>query len=363
VYLSDGQTPCSSFTAKVKPVSFDPVALELSNIGDSAPFSKDGQIFQSQDGSFDIPDLPDGIYTLSIVSEEQGEASLFGIEVIDSQYSPDLAVVLDGGGMIFGSIVSEDGRPLEGASAQLGEIVKETPADGIFEFRGLAADRYTIQIGHPDYAMKTVSNLDLSGEGDINLGKVSLTQGGSIEGRVLYSDGEGAVGYVIRVDTTDGTPLSRIAGSGGFMARTDNEGFFNLANLSGGRYRLTLCQTGAGREQVLPTSGRPVQSREISVKEGAVSEVEFVVDSGVQVFGTVQMAKQPLARSTIVLYPKFKTDIREFTSLTDKWGNYSFSGVPAGQYDAVVAEFSPEDARSVQLTVPDEPMFHHDFEF
>ena len=363
VYLSDGQTPCSNFTARVKPVSFDPVALNLSNIGDSAPFSEDGQIFQSPDGSFDIPDLPDGIYTLSIVSEEQGEATLFGVEVIDSQYAPDLAIVLDGGGIIFGTVVSEDGKPIEGASARLGEVVKETSSDGSFEFRGLAADRYAIQITHPDYAMKAVPNLNLSEGSDLNLGKVSLTQGGRIDGRVVYANGEGANGYVIRVDTSEGMPLSGIAGSRGYSARTDNEGYFTVAGLSGGKYRLTLCRTGSSGDQVLPKNGRPVQSHEFLLKDGAVFKPKLVVDEGVQVFGTVRMKKQPLARSTVVLYPKFKTSVREFTGLTDQWGNYSFPGVPAGQYDAVVAEFSPEDARTVQLTVPDKPMFHYDFNF
>jgi len=363
VFFSDGQTPCSQFTLQLKAVSSDPAAFELADLGKTGPFSDNGQVFQSQGGTFEIDGIPNGIYTLHAESENHGEASIFGVETSDMQEPPDLQIVLEGGQALIGTVFDPKGAFVEGATVRLGEVVKRTPLAGRFEFHGLSPDTYILVISHPDFAVKTIPDIVVQEGRDRNLGKIVLTGGGILEGQVKRSSGEGIGGYVIQLEPSDGPPASLEKESDRFLAGADGEGFFRFNRLSGGTYRLTLRQTEVSRDRAFSRYGRPVQSRQVGVTEGSATHVDLVVDEGVQLSGTVLVGGKPLARSTVVLYPRFKTDVEELVALTDQWGNYSFDGVPAGQYEAVVAEFSPDDARPVQLTVPEQPSLRHDFKF
>ena len=63
------------------------------------------------------------------------------------------------------------------------------------------------------------------------------------------------------------------------------------------------------------------------------------------------------------LYPKFQTHTQMFLTVTDGFGNFYFDGVPAGNYEAVIAEFSAEDSRPVPVSVPEQESYQHDFRF
>jgi hypothetical protein len=79
--------------------------------------------------------------------------------------------------------------------------------------------------------------------------------------------------------------------------------------------------------------------------------------------GRVTLGGKPLANSIIVLTPRFRSEVIEYTAATDYLGNYSFEGIPPGTYEAVVAEYSEETAKSATLTVPSQVTFEQNFDF
>jgi hypothetical protein len=337
--------------------------LSRQAIRSNPAFVDDGQSFQSADGYFDIPGLPNGFYTIHVTGGNSGEATIFGVQVADGQYPADLDIVLSGGGVIWGYTVDKENRPISGAKARLGEIEKTTDAEGAFAFEGLGPDRYTLVLSHKDYSPTTLYNLTLAEYGEIDLGYVTLSEGGSIDGRVRYKSGDGAGGYIVEVETPEGFPISSMEENENLLARADADGYFTIPKIAKGGYRLILRQTESSRDQLVSSYGRAIQSRLVTVNEGEATKVEFILDEGVEFYGTVHLKGEPLSRSTLALYPKFQSLTQMFLAVTDPWGNYHFVGVPAGNYEAVIAEFSGEDARPVPVSVPEQESYQHDFRF
>jgi hypothetical protein len=97
--------------------------------------------------------------------------------------------------------------------------------------------------------------------------------------------------------------------------------------------------------------------------ESESSNVEFVLNGGVQLKGKITVRGLPLSRSTFAIYPRVRSSAAEYFSITDQWGNYEFNGVTPGVYEAVAAEYSVEESHRTTFSVPDQAIYTRDFEF
>jgi hypothetical protein len=362
VFHSDGQTPATLFSVEAKAVSVP--GIGSTDIVSAFTAEPGPQVFHTPDGGFEIPGLPEGIYTLNFLSDEAGEAHLFGIEVGPQGNSAGLTVVLNAGGFMYGNVVDTKNLPIAGAKVHLGESVKETwPEDGGFEFGGLAPDTYALVVTHRDYPPAFVDNLVLQEGIDLDIGNIQMGGGGSIVGNVVFENGAGASDYTVQAEPENLMLMGALETST-FVAETDPAGYFALDNLSAGGYRLILREGsgfhyGPGSDPV----GTAVQTQTVQVADGEETPVQFVIGDGVRLSGTVLVNGQPLSRSSISLFPKFETPVTEYTALTDAFGRYSFQGIPPGTYEAIVAEFSEDAARNLNLNVPEQPEYQHDIRY
>ncbi|MCG3195921.1 MAG: hypothetical protein GHCLOJNM_00390 [bacterium] len=343
VYQVDGKTPCTKFTVQV--------------MGPPGGFYSSRQVL-SEDGTFEITELGDGVYTLHVRAEGQGEASLFSLEVVDGAGPTDIKVVLNGGGSIVGRALGPKGQPVPRAVAKVGRVECTLLPDGTFAFLGLPQDRYALVVRHKDYAPIVVPSIPVSAGGRADVGTLTFGNGGTISGRVRYSSGEGCGNRLLRAEPAISEFLADLLETP--STRTDGQGYFSFPRMAQGEYRLSV------RSEPGSLLGFSSQSKTVAVHDGQTSQVDFVLDEGVRVQGQVTVQGRPLARSTFVLYPRGGSSrgaAEEFVTVTDAAGNYLFEGVPAGNYEAVAAEFSPEDSRSASVTIPDQPVFEQNFSF
>lgn len=222
-------------------------------------------------------------------------------------------------------------------------------------------DRYALVVTHPDYASAIVPNIAVKEGIPTNVGVIQLSEGGSIEGYVRFKNGAGAADYVVHADPAGG--MTNPTNVDLFVTHTDDSGHFKLSDVALGQYRLQLRAASSGGSLAQSGYGHILQSRFVAVNEGQPTIVELTVDAGSRMSGKVTLGGKPMGGSTLVLYPRFRTEVTEFVTVTDHLGNYSYEGIPPGNYEAVAGEFSIDQAHRVALTVPDLPVFEQNFTF
>lgn len=354
VLQSDGKTPCRAFTVEAF------IEGGGAPVEGKAPAGKVSTRVQSEDGIFELTGLAPGQYTLNIQSEGQGEVST-AFEIIQGETPPDLNLVLNSGGSILGKVMGGDGKPASDATVGLGDLRRAVLPDGSFSFLGLPPDRYALVVTHPEYAPSIMPNIPVQEGKPANVGVIQLGKGGSIEGYVRYSNGSGAADYVVKA-----VPSSGMTNPGNvdlFITRTDDSGYYCLSDVGTGQYRLQLRSAANDGNLAQSGYGHILQSRFAAVNEGETTKADMVVDSGSRMSGKVTVGGKPLGGSTLVLYPRFRTEVTEFVTVTDRNGRYTFEGIPPGSYEAVAGEYSVEDSHSVTLTVPEQGAFEQNFSF
>lgn len=354
VFNSDGRTPCREFILE----AFSEAGG--SPIEGKTPGGRTTSRVQSEDGSFELSGLVTGQYILNVQAEGQGEVST-AFEIIPGEEPPDLKLVLNSGGSIVGKVVGKDGQPATDATVGLGDIRRAVLPDGSFTFLGLPPDRYAVVVTHPGYAPAIVPNIAVQDGVPANVGVIQLGEGGAIQGFVRFSNGAGAADYVVQAEPAGG--MTNPTHVDLFVTRTDDSGYYTLSDVALGQYRLLLRSPSSRGNLAQSGYGQVLQSRFVTVNEGAPSNVDITVDSGSRMSGKVTVGGKPLGGSTLVLYPRFRTEVTEFVTTTDRLGNYTFEGIPPGSYMAVAGEFSIDQSHSVTLTVPEVEDFEQNFTF
>ena len=354
VLNADGRTPCREFILE---------AFSESGVSPLAGKASGGSItsrVQSEDGSFELSGLAAGQYILNVQAEGQGEVST-AFEIIQGEEPPDLKLVMNSGGSIVGKVVGKDGQPATDATVGLGDIRRAVLPDGSFTFLGLPPDRYAVVVTHPGYAPAIAPNIAVQDGVPANVGVIQLGQGGAIQGFVRFSNGAGAADYVVQAEPSGG--MTNPTHVDLFVTRTDESGYYTLSDVALGQYRLLLRSPSSRGNLAHSGYGQILQSRFVSVNEGAPANVDMTVDAGSRMSGIVTVGGEPLGGSTLVLYPRFRTDVTEFVTVTDRLGNYTFEGIPPGSYEAVAGEYSIDRSHSVTLTVPEVADFEQNFTF
>jgi hypothetical protein len=146
----------------IRSLGFDPVArftVSARKVGGEGEMVARSEVRESKTGEFQIRDLPEGLYSVSVAGEGNQFAQRDGIEVRSGETTGGLIFELAGGARLAGTVVSSAGTPVAGAVVELilgGRLAARssrarTDEAGRFEFDGVTEGRHRVNVEHPGY--------------------------------------------------------------------------------------------------------------------------------------------------------------------------------------------------------------------
>lgn len=274
----------------------------------------------SADGRFTLDDVAEGTYVLVIAAPERASATVSAVRVTSGATTDVGRVRLGAGGVVRGSVSDATGAPVPGATLSVrgpgrlfGPVTPEATSDasGAFEVRGVPAGTVELNAAHPAFAGGRVVGLEVDPAKGPTEARVVLSRGGRVEGRVRMRDGTGIPGAKVGV-----VPLPR-GGAPSFpdsgALTTASDGSFLAERIPSGP-ALVMLMSGVGQMLEMLES---VQQREIQVREGETTSVEFA-SREILVTGRVTRSGAPL--------PNVRVRLRGDRVFL---GSFSAPGVPA----------------------------------
>jgi protocatechuate 3,4-dioxygenase beta subunit len=292
------------------------------------------QTFQSDDGSFELTDVPPGKWTVRATAAGYRSAEVSGVEVGEGETKDGVNLSLKKGGSLAGRVVDPRGtavanasvswHPSESQGGGMGAMVARmmgggtggstsTDADGHFQFDGLPGGRATVTASHPDY-------LDASREVDPSkdsAADLTLGTGASISGNVVGTDGRSGVPGALVQLNEEGDSGGGFGGGNSESTRTDGGGGFLFDHLAAGRYKLTTSGN----------TGVSVAKDVVVAENQQMSGVLVQMATGALLHGTV--SGLPAGQLGGVRVVASATNYSDATQ-TDDSGGYSLHDVPSG---------------------------------
>ncbi len=331
------------------------------------------QTFQSDDGSFELTDVPPGKWTIRGATAGYRSAEASGIEVGEGETKEGVVLSLKKGGGLSGRVIDPRGaavanasvtwHPAETGGGPMGAAMARmmgagggggsttSDADGHFQFDGLPDARVTVTASHPDY-LEATRDIDPSKETAVDL---SLGTGASISGTVVGRDGRSAVpGALVQLNeegSSGGGFGAGGFGGGGESTRTDGSGNFLFEHLTGGRFKL-IASGNTGKST----------AKEVVVAENQrVDGVLVEMATGTTVHGTVSgLPAGQLGGVRIIASGKDYSD----SAQTDDGGTFVLHDVPAGVVHLQAAtSFLAGRSTGKTFEVPDGGDFQADIAF
>ncbi|MEW5813707.1 MAG: carboxypeptidase regulatory-like domain-containing protein, partial [Actinomycetota bacterium] len=196
-------------------------------------------------GEFQFEQVPLGLFTLEALNPRTNQVGgTAGGNLLDG-VTPDVTILMQGGGTIRGRVVGPDGLPRAGIVVYIEGTALNTitPASGEFEFTEIPPGQYTVTAADMESKRKVSSPVSIAAEGQVM--RVSLVfvpeaeiRRGGVSGRVFFADGTPAVRQqIILFDR-----WYRIRGS----VRTNDIGGFAFQNLEEGGYGLVSIKGSDG---------------------------------------------------------------------------------------------------------------------
>jgi len=258
--------------ATVQLVGAGPGAMNCRRLPDQEPRAVTAKDFAGD--VLKLADLPDGEFVL-IVDSPMFAKSLSVPFKLPSNEEAEIVVVLGRGGVLDGSVVGKDGKPLAGAvvrtrngnlahagpmAAILANMVVDpttatsatTAADGTFRLERLARGKYQLVVEHPEFVPAEV-DAEVTGDDPKKVPAVQLQDGVLITGRVLRG-GQPVPGVDVMFQSEDASELKDPAQAmriKTYKLKTDDKGDFRLpARVPVGKgYVLMAAEPGAPLEQ------------------------------------------------------------------------------------------------------------------
>ncbi len=309
-------------------------------------FGNEGRSFHSEDGSFELSDVPPGKWSIRAEAAGYRPADVSAVELAPGEVKEGIVLSLKVGGKLSGRVIdgargnsianaSVSWRP-SGTGGPVGFILGSgsdrqvsTDADGKFAIEGLPEGKIHLEASHPDYLE---ASLDVDPDQQVTA-DISLGSGATISGSVVTSDGRTpASGARVGLDAQ-----GEAGRFGSESATADGSGGFLFEHLRAGRYQLTA-QDNAGT----------APAREVTLTDG--QRMDGVL---------LQIAGGALLRGTVTGLPADKLGgLRVFASgsayndgaTTDDQGHFTIPDVPAGVL-RVTAATALGQGRTAQATV------------
>ncbi|MEM7158959.1 MAG: carboxypeptidase regulatory-like domain-containing protein [Myxococcota bacterium] len=200
------------------------------------------------DGSFELFDLPPGKYRVE--ARLSPYAPVWASNIATDSHG--LVLQLAGGGTITGTLRTEDGEVVPGATVaalrHVGPLLR-TPqgqttifdADGEFRLDGLPPGTYDVAGGAADHSMAWARGVEL-GSGTVEL-ELVLPAGGQIQGVVRDASGSGPIASA-RVEVERGLAAGPSVAPLRSSAVTDDRGAFTIRGVEPGRHSVHVSALG-----------------------------------------------------------------------------------------------------------------------
>jgi hypothetical protein len=267
------------------------------------------------DGSFLIPFVDAGTYEIQIVGFVSATSQL----VVGDDGLNNVELVVTEAGTISGRVVNSAGAPLPGLLVTaIGDDnishLAETAADGTYVIDSLPAGNYEVDAGGDTLSESTISNVAVSSGGRTGNVNLLLQDTATISGTVLGPDGP-ISGATVSAATDDGI---------GSSTTTDDSGHYTVTGLSTGIYVLTASAPDLATSEI----------SSLNLAAGtSLNGQNFSLAVGGTVTGQILIAGTATSISDVVLM--LTGSAGTFSGVTDANGQFSVTGLPAGNYDLV----------------------------
>jgi uncharacterized GH25 family protein len=259
------------------------------------------------------------------------------------------AVVVDPNGKPVSSFTvqpSPKGQASEDARKRLGPKTFGTSTDGSFQYDGIPAGVYTINIRSPNYAVFTFDDVQV-GTKVTDLGRAVLQEGGALAGVVVDHDGQPVNGATVRVlgglvrfNNPTSSGAGRSPGDQSVVV-TDSTGAFQFKNLKGGPVSLQVNSKGFV----------PVKVENIDLNNPAQAlNVKAILEVGAEIFGTAIDGQNNVKSGVSVFLTGDRPDWNQRTS-TDSEGKFQFKGLSPGRYRVAAQKVGELGVNPVDLVV------------
>jgi protocatechuate 3,4-dioxygenase beta subunit len=313
-------------------------------------FGNEGRSFHSEDGSFELPDVPPGKWSIRAEAAGYRPADVSAVELAPGEVKEGIVLSLKVGGKLSGRVIdaargngianasvswrpSSTGGPAGFILGAGSDRQVSTDADGKFSLEGLPEGKVHLEASHPDYLE---ASLDVDPDQQTTA-EISLGSGATISGSVVTSDGRTpAPGARVGLDAR-----GEAGRFGSESATADGSGAFLFEHLKAGRYQLTA-QGNAGT----------AAPREITLTDGQrMDGVLLQIAGGVLLRGTVSgLPAEKLGGLRIFASSSAYAD----SATTDEQGHFTIPDVPTGVLRLTAStSFVPGRTAQANVEVPD----------
>lgn len=306
-----------------------------------AMLSGDPRVLTAADGTFELPELEAGRYTLYARRQGYADSESVKLQVAAGESLAEIELVLRPGESLVGRVIEKgSGNAVPGAivyvalgsgpmagmnpqdfvdgdpSAPPGSISTQSGEDGRFTLEGLTPGKVTVEVRTKDHAPASLSRIDVPG-GEVI---VEVGRGGRVEGVVLDAAG----------NPVSGTQVILSGGAMGFgrqrVATSDANGFYEMDRVVPGAYQIMKMDSASA----FGVGGMGT----VAVREGETTRHDFKPDAtGAIVSGVVEREAKGVEGAMVILTGG-SVGMRMTTS--DAKGAFSFDGLPPGKYTVSV---------------------------
>ncbi|WP_270182938.1 carboxypeptidase regulatory-like domain-containing protein [Alkalihalobacillus sp. CinArs1] len=336
VMVKGGQTSTANFVLEPNPGTVqgtvtneagDPLSGALVEVLNSAGTTI-ARVSTDASGNYVIDDLAPGDYQLR-VSKDLYRTSVVGFN-LDAGETKNVNVELIANPGALEGVVTDSATsdPLPGTTVQVvdarGVTVASTitAVNGSYSFSNLAPGQYSVTFISDGYGSKTVGTKIRSNETtQLNVSLDQLV--GGIAGQVTDNDGNVLTGAIVEAFFNN----VHVA-----TVTTDNNGLYEINNLSPGFYTITVSKMGYSTETV----GASVVENEVTLANATLIPNPGTLE------GTVQSSGDPLSGAVITVRDD-RTEAIITQVITDDQGRYTALGLAPGPYTIIA---SAEDFQS-----------------
>lgn len=301
------------------------------------------------DGYFSVPDqTPGKVIDLLVRRTGFVEKKLEEFPLLPGE---PLTITLQPASRVSGIVVDSSGQPVAEASLRLlKRVVRASRTmtsdqysatsknDGTFEFVDIPPEHYVLTVrasGWQDFEME---GIELAQGKDVDDLRVTLVPEAFLEGTVMMSDGQPAIGANVKTTSEE----TRYYRPGTSQAWTDGSGNYILHGLKQGKAMIEATHKEA-----------PRQVKDIELKSGS-NRLDFQLESGYAVSGRVQdESGAGLSNVGIRIYVP---SIYGLTATTAEDGIFSFKSVPNGEHQLEVTKEGYTVTEKIKVQVNNAPV-------